>query len=102
MNDGRLSLKQREQVAAYINGKAPLIGKCPTCGDRRWGLLDHFVHIPIFHNNGSFVVGGPSYPNIGLICQNCGNTQLINAVAAGIIMGDPVPTSNPPAGVKGE
>lgn len=34
------------------------------------------------------ILGGPSYPSIGLVCANCGNTQVINAVVAGIIDGD--------------
>lgn len=43
------------------------------------------------------VIGGPAYPYVGLICQNCGNTQLMNAVAAGVVDG----MSTPPDGQNG-
>lgn len=99
MNEGKLTTEHREKLATYLNGKAPLIGKCPLCADRRWGLLDHFVHLPIFREDGAIMFGGPSYPNVGLICQNCGNTQLVNAVSAGILEGEPATpavTTGPP------
>ncbi|WP_139015778.1 hypothetical protein [Ensifer aridi] len=84
IDESRLTLEQRQQVERHLTSKAALVGKCPVCSQRNWGLLDHLLHVPIYHG-GSLVVGGPTYPHVGLICQNCGNTQLINAVVSGVL-----------------
>lgn len=82
---GELSEEQRERFGRWINSKAPLVGKCPVCGTRNWTLLGHFVEIPIYRGGNIVFGSGPSYPNVGLLCTNCGNTQLINAVVSGVI-----------------
>lgn len=35
-------------------------------------------------NEGSMVIGGPLIPVIPISCGNCGNTVMINAIAAGL------------------
>lgn len=57
------------------------------CNHREWTLLPLFVDLPIFRN-GTIAVGGAAYPNVGLICNNCGNTQIINAVISGVLEAD--------------
>ena len=77
----RLTNDDRKRVLQWISEKAPLIGKCPTCSQRNWGLLEHFVQHQIFYPDGNIRIGGGvAYPAVALICGNCGNTQLINAV----------------------
>jgi hypothetical protein len=34
------------------------------------------------------IIGGPTYPHFMLVCNNCGNVQFINAVAAGVLPAD--------------
>lgn len=82
--DGLLSDLHRERFKRWIDERTTLIGKCPVCGNRHWTLLNHFVEVPIYRG-GNMLVGGESYPNVGLLCSNCGNTQLINAVVSGIL-----------------
>jgi hypothetical protein len=49
-------------------------------------VLEHFVQVPLFHTDGNtYLGGGPAYPHVGLLCTNCGNTQLINAVLSGVL-----------------
>lgn len=93
MEDGKLTEQQKKKFEEHINKKMTLIGKCPVCSSRSWTVLDHMVHIPI-HYGGNIMVGGPSYPSVGLICSNCGNTQLINAVFAGVVQANPSETNN--------
>lgn len=82
----KVTLEQRTQLQNWLNSKTPLIGKCPICGSRKWGILDHFVHAPLFYPDGSFIIGGgPAYPFVGLFCDECGNTQFINAVKSGLV-----------------
>jgi hypothetical protein len=88
IDDGRISNQQREKFSNWINSRAPLIGKCSICGHRQWTLLDHFVDLPVYRGGNIVLGAGPHYPNIGIICGNCGNTQLINAVLAGIFIAD--------------
>jgi putative N-acetylmannosamine-6-phosphate epimerase len=85
--DGKLTLEHRRRFEGWIASKAEIVGKCPVCRDRKWTILDHFIDLPIYRG-GSIVMGGQSYPNIGLVCTNCGNTQLINAVISGIVEED--------------
>lgn len=94
-SDGALTQEQRTKFLNHINSKTNLIGKCPVCSARQWSILDHFLNGLVFHPGGSIVMGGPSYPHVGLICGNCGNTQLINAVVAGILPGHPADTGLP-------
>lgn len=82
--DYELTYEQKQKFKDWIEAKAALIGKCPVCHSRHWTVLDHFVDLPIYRG-GALVAGGVSYPNVGMICGNCGNTQLINAVASGIV-----------------
>ena len=84
-DDFKLTHAQRMKVEAHIDSKATLIGKCSVCGERKWGLLDHFVTLPIYYPDGGFRIPGGRYPNVGLICHNCGHTQLINAYVAGAL-----------------
>lgn len=100
--DGKLTLEQREKFAAHINSKSALIGKCPVCSARQWSILDHFLNGIVFYPGGGMVIGGPSYPHVGLICGHCGNTQLINAVVAGILPGDRVDELVEEPSTKGE
>lgn len=88
MNDGKLSDEQRKKFGAWISSKAAMIGKCPTCSDRRWALMDHFIDFPIYRGGSVVIGGGPSYPSVGIVCQNCGNTQFINAVLSGVLSED--------------
>lgn len=84
MSDGRLTDKQRKIFGEWMNSRAALIGKCGLCGHREWGITEHIVEIRPFHG-GDMVIGGPIYPYVGMICQNCGNTHFVNAVASGVV-----------------
>ena len=83
--DGKLTQEHRDKFEAWINSKSALIGKCPVCTQRSWTVLEHFVELPIYRGGGVMVAGGATYPNIGLVCTNCGNTQLMNAALSGIL-----------------
>lgn len=80
----KLSPEQRQTFLNWMSSKAPLIGKCPLCNAREWSLIEEIIELRPFHG-GSMVVGGPTYPNVGVICNNCGNTQLVNAVVSGVL-----------------
>lgn len=60
---------------------------CEICNTNSWSLAeDVVVAMPL--NDKKIVLGGRSYPQIMLVCKNCGNTKYFNAVTMGIITGE--------------
>lgn len=45
--------------------------KCPVCGQNQFNVEGPFSK-GIQSNPGTFVLGGPSVPTMGVICKNCG------------------------------
>jgi len=67
---------------------------CPACGMGSWNVHDSSFELREF-NEGNMVLGGPLIPVVPVICTNCGNTVLINALVAGLV------ASDTPSGVRG-
>ena len=40
--------------------------------------------LPIQPSGGEIPIGGPSVPCVGIICENCGNSHLINMHVLGL------------------
>jgi hypothetical protein len=100
MDDSKLTDDQKKTVVAWIQSKTPLIGKCAVCNDRRYTVADHIVQTPLFSRAGVFTVGGFTYPYVPIVCMNCGNTQFISAVIAGVVTNEAPPepiVERPPA-----
>ncbi len=57
---------------------------CPMCGVGNWNVQDSTYQLLEF-NEGGLVIGGPVIPVIPIVCSNCGNTLLVNAITAGIL-----------------
>jgi hypothetical protein len=62
---------------------------CVVCGQQDWLIQDLYTVIPLTGNPNTFQQ--PSYgailPSVPLICQNCGNTHLINLLVLGFDLG---------------
>lgn len=70
---------------AIVHLQAKWAGRpCPMCGVSDWNVHDSTFQLTEF-NQGSMVIGGPVIPVVPVICKNCGNTILINAIIAGLI-----------------
>ena len=82
-DDGILSAKQKEKAIAWLNAKAPNLS-CPACQTRRFSVGDHFLSPPIFYGR-DLIIGGPSYPQFFVVCENCAHMLQFSAVAADII-----------------
>lgn len=63
-----------------------LVNPCPLCNARAWNVPDVLYELREY-NSGGLVVGGDMgiMPVVPLVCNNCGNTVLINAVKIGLI-----------------
>ena len=76
-----LSNSDKKKIVAWLDEKWPG-HKCDVCGTNEWALADHLV-VPPVYSVGSFMVGGPSYPQAVCVCRNCAQTKFFNAVVIG-------------------
>jgi hypothetical protein len=54
------------------------------CAGGPWSVSDKTYQLMEYTEQG-IVLGGPIMPVIPVICGNCGHTELINAIVAGVI-----------------
>ena len=54
---------------------------CPICENKQWQLVEEFVEIRNYNPNPDGQAG--VYPSALIVCVNCGNTLIINAIVAG-------------------
>jgi hypothetical protein len=80
--NGVLTTEDRTRFDAWSNNNWHM-GKCPVCGKQNWALADHVV-TPILYNQVGFTQSS-GYPQIMIICQECGYILYIAAVTVGII-----------------
>ena len=77
------ALKERQ---ARLSANGITGSGCPICGNRNFNLnptgLVYLVLQPIPVQR--LQIGGASLPSIVLTCDNCGNTQLLNALVLGL------------------
>lgn len=78
------SKEKREIALKWIKEKAPRLD-CECCGKGSWTLAEDLVTPTVLSKGGGIVLGGPTYPSIMIICNNCGNTKLFNAIVSGVI-----------------
>lgn len=79
----------KEQFVKFINDKVPSSGLCKECNQKAIVVSDDITTAPVF-KNGGMMIGGPAYPQVMLICTNCGNTRFFNALIAGVVDGSNV------------
>jgi len=57
---------------------------CPMCRANDWLVFGH-VTFTLGDTQGVLVAGGPYLPCAAVVCQNCGNTILVNLMALGAV-----------------
>ncbi|MEN9682372.1 MAG: hypothetical protein RLZZ427_123 [Pseudomonadota bacterium] len=77
---------QFNQLIAVINQRVPNAAHCRSCGKHEVTISPHVVS-PLIVHNGSTMLGGTTYPQVMLICGNCGETRYHNAVVLGVQVG---------------
>ena len=87
----KLSKEDAEKIVSYLKEKWQ--GRtCPMCQTGNWIVQDNCFQLMRYDAN-AFVIGGTVIPVIPVICNNCSNTLLINAILAGVI--NPKEKANP-------
>ncbi len=83
-SDGHLSADEKKTVETWLRDKwLEQNLACPISGHQEWVIADHVIQTPIYIEKG-FIVGGPTYPHVFVVCGGCGYTLLFNAVMLGI------------------
>lgn len=81
--EGKLTGEQIRKARQWLVSKCPEF-KCPLCGSKAVEVHERVVELRTF-NLGKLVIGGDVFPNILVICEQCGCSTLINAIMAGVI-----------------
>ena len=63
---------------------------CPLCNNNQWTVGDTIFQL-LEYNEEGIVLGGKVWPVLPIVCENCGNTYFVNAIAAGLVE----PSTNP-------
>ena len=84
---GKLNEGDQIRVRDWLLKKAPSGFVCSVCKANDWVIGDHVVAAPT-HGEG-LILGGPTYPNVFVVCRNCGHTLYINAVVSGVLSNQP-------------
>lgn len=59
---------------------------CECCSSNEWTIAEDLVTPMLFRNRMMFV--GTMYPQIMVICRNCGNTKYVNALTFKVILSE--------------
>jgi hypothetical protein len=86
MVTGRLTQAERTRIAAVLDERgAPQ--DCECCGKRQWSLGGHIVTTQGLARHPTHFTHAPAdplYPSVLLMCDNCGNTKLLNLAILGL------------------
>ena len=83
---GRLSPDEKEKAERWLSTYWTRDNRCPISGHNNWAFGEHIVQ-PVASVRAGEILGVASYPQIMLICQDCGYTIYFNAVVMGIVSG---------------
>ena len=81
--DLKLTQEEKKEIAGWISKRAPDL-KCSVCGQKHFVLADHVI-AGFIHSGGGLALGGATYPQVMVICTNCGHTIQFNAVVIGAL-----------------
>lgn len=80
-----LTPEQKQKAVDWLQRKWTGSQACPVCGTNNWTVADHLVSPPITGVGGGTFLGGPSYPHVMLISNECGYVMMFNAIILGIV-----------------
>src|SRR5688572_23095801 len=83
----KIEKANQEKVLSHLKEK--WAGRtCPMCLTGNFNLQDTLFEIREF-GQGGFTIGGPVLPVVPVVCTNCGNTILVNAMISGAATPEP-------------
>lgn len=81
MKDGKIEENWRQIALDVVNRILPSAGTCSACGSSGTvSIGEHLVTPVVMDPGGNIAIGGASYPQIMLSCNNCGHVRYFNYV----------------------
>ena len=84
--DVKLSEGQKAKFKKWLNDKGKNF-PCPFCQENSWTIPDHLIEGLRFSGKG-LQIGGSSYPQVVLVCNNCAYVRYFMAVRIGLLDGE--------------
>lgn len=86
--DPRVLMTERQVKIGqeWFNEKIGTIKPCQVCGVTEYQVAPHLVSMPAFQNGVLYTKTG--IPAMMMMCGNCGNMLLFNAMAMGLLSDD--------------
>lgn len=66
-----LSEIEKRRIIQILNERIPNL-ECPMCHEKHFIIADGYFNSIIQAELNDIMIGGPSIPNIGIVCGNCG------------------------------
>ncbi len=82
---GKLTDADTRAVKEWFKKRWTKDSRCFFCSENNWAIGEHTVAPINMSPRGGINIGGPQYPQVMLICNNCGNTLYFNAPLIGIV-----------------
>ena len=83
----KLTASQKEKLARWLNDKGR-VHSCPVCSTNSWMIADHLTAGVIVSTDGNTHVGGVTYPQAIVVCNNCSYVRTFMAVPIGLTKDD--------------
>lgn len=81
---GMLRPSEKKKIAEALAKRWPKTPTCELCGEQKWQLGDYIVTpAGLARHTARYLMRAPAdppHPSFMLLCGNCGNTKLLNAV----------------------
>ena len=102
MSDDQGKLTQEEKGAAgrWLKDHWKGSSACAVCHANNWSVCDHLVAPVKTTDKGGVVIGGAVYPQVMVICMDCGNTLFFNAALMKVVESEAKPESGDSDGEK--
>ncbi len=79
-----LKKEAREQISQAVNAHADSMRACAVCGHKAWTLADGMLTLPVRDSLDVLNSGDRVLPSAAIVCDNCGNTHLLNLLVLGL------------------
>lgn len=71
MGPNLLTVEEKQRIIEKVQEILPYI-ECPICHNKHFVIADGYFNTSIQGQLNGMMLGGPSIPSIGLICNKCG------------------------------
>jgi len=73
---------QKQQIIKALQEKGAVL-PCPRCGNQNFTLIDGYFNQSLQKElSNNLIIGGPSIPSVGVVCNKCG---FISSHAIGVL-----------------